>query len=61
MEAPAGISRKCCLAAFADDTLIEEPTNRDDLIIRKCPTCGAKHYEASGDPFSIGVEAKEIG
>lgn len=43
----------CC----ADQSNLEEqPTGRDDLVIRKCRVCGRRHFEAYAEPFEIRTE-----
>ena len=59
MDAPSADLKPCCLEAFANDTLREEPTDKEGLIVRICPE-GHRHYELSVDTLELGIETKGI-
>ena len=51
MSETAATAECCC------DDLEEQPTDRDDLVIRVCRECGRRHFEVVAEPGDMRAEA----
>lgn len=49
--------RECCKK---EENLKISPSDKPELVIRKCVVCGCRHFELSLDPGVYGIEGKEI-
>lgn len=47
----------CCRV---EGNLVDRATGRDDLSIKVCKVCGARHFTVTVDPGKLGVSLKGL-
>jgi len=47
----------CCAIP---ENLHEEPSGKEDLVLRRCRVCQCRHFELTMDPGVIGVTGKSL-
>lgn len=42
------------------ENLVEEPSGKPDLVLRRCAMCHCRHFELTVDPGIIGVKGSSL-
>lgn len=49
--------KKCCKQP---ENLVEEPSGKPDLILRRCSVCGCRHFELTMDPGKFELRTPKL-